>query len=172
MKIPTQFRLNTDDYKIYFDNEKKTYVCEDIESGEKTNVGVIGTFLQMGILEPITEKNINPDERLAYLMDKVVSLEQKLGKASISEPKIEHPKQVEYSEEEEKRPRREPVLKKQPKTEEKTFEAKPKEEPSINQRVMEKILEKTIEEGNEEKSPKEKNINVESDEEVDNWMDI
>ena len=162
MKIPTKFCLNTNDYKIYFDNEKKTYVCEDLETGEKTNIGVLGTFLQMGILKTIEDNPTNPDERVAYLMDKVVSLEQKLGTTlqsiTVEKPRVKGPEIPEEGS------KRQPILKKQPKTEE--------EEPSINQRVMEKILEKTIEEENEEKPPKEKNVNVESNEEIDNWMDI
>ncbi len=163
MKIPTKFCLNTDDYKIYFDNEKKTYVCEDLETGEKTNIGVLGTFLQMGIIKTIEDKPTNPDERVAYLMDKVVSLEQKLGSTlqsiTVEKPRVKGPEIPEEGS------KKQPILKKHPKTEE-------EEEPSINQRVMEKILEKTIEEENEENPPKEKNVNVESNEEIDNWMDI
>ena len=99
--------------------------------------------------------------------DKVVSLEQKLGTTlqtiTSEKPRV---KGSEISEEElyPEKQKKQPILKKHPKTEE--------EEPTINQRVMEKILEKTIEEENEEKPPKEKNINVESNEEIDNWMDI
>ncbi len=170
MKIPTKFYLNTENFKIYFDNEKKTHVCEDLESGEKTNIGVLGTFLQMGILKIIDDNSTNPDDRLSYLMDKVVSLEQKLTESSI-EP---IPKKLKIKEETKSKKvdiqeiqqgseqlKREPVLKKHPKSDE--------EESTINQRIMEKIIEKTIEEENKE-SPKD--VNVESDKEIDNWMEI
>jgi len=155
MKIPTKFYLNNKNFKIYFDNEKKTHVCEDIESGEKTNIGVLGTFLQMGILKTIDDNTTNADDRLSYLMDKVVSLEQKLGELSIETI----PKKVEIQEihQESEKPKREPVLKKYPKTDE--------EEPTINQRIIEKTTE-------EEKKEHPKDVNVESNEEIDNWMEI
>ena len=159
MKIPTKFYLNTENFKIYFDNEKKTHVCEDLETGEKTNIGVLGTFLQMGILKTSDDNPNNPDDRLSYLMDKVVSLEKKLTELS-TETK---PKKVDIQEIQQgsEQPKREPVLKKHPKSDE--------EEPTINQRIMEKILEKTIEEENKEPP---KDVNVESNEEIDNWMEI
>ncbi|NCN38883.1 MAG: hypothetical protein COY38_04025 [Candidatus Aenigmarchaeota archaeon CG_4_10_14_0_8_um_filter_37_24] len=173
MKIPTKFRLNTEDYEIYFDNDKKTYVCKDLESGEKTNIGVLGTFLQMGILKTSEDNPVNSDERIAYLMDKVVSLEQKLNKTfpssieSPKKPKIkEIPPELDFPEEPDlpeiidKKAKKEPVLKKHPEKD---------EDSEINQIMMEKILEKTIEE-NEKKPPK--NVNIESNEEIDNWMEI
>ena len=161
MKIPTKFCLNLEDYKIYFDNDKKTYICEDLETGEKTNIGVIGTFLQMGIIKTVEDNPVNPDERVAYLMDKVVSLEQRLGK-TLQGISVEKPK-VEVQEINEKEiPRRKPILRKHPKTKE--------EEPVINQRIMEKILEKTLEEENKEKPPED--VTAESEKEIDNWMDI
>ena len=195
MKIPTKFRLDLENYRIYFDNEKKTHVCEDIETGEKTNIGVIGTFLQMGILKAIEDSpdgSNNPDDRIAYLMDKVMSLEQRLNQSfqqaqqakTIQKPREEalvpkrpkkldikeiQPKEPEEPDEMEEmedleppKPRREPILKKHIKTDEDA-------QSPINQRVMEKILEKTIEEENKE-SPKD--INLESEEEIDNWMEI
>jgi len=171
MKIPTKFHLNLEDYKIYFDNEKKTYVCEDLETGEKTNIGVIGTFLQMGILKILDNNPTNPDNRISYLMDKVVSLEQRLGQA-VQEPQVEQstkPKRVEVKELQPEpkllKPKREPILKKYPKSKE--------EEPAINQRIMEKILEKTLEEEEEDKKEKlPRDVNIESNEEIDNWMEI
>lgn len=179
MKIPTKFQLNLEDYKVYFDNDKKTYVCEDIETGEKTNVGVIGTFLQMGIIKTIEDNSTNPDERVAYLMDKVVSLERKLGgiveESEVVEVKVEekkskkseNPKEAEVKgieEEEPEKPERKPILKKhKPKKQE-------EEDNSIKERVMEKIIEKTMEEESEQKPPED--VKVESDEEIDNWMEI
>ena len=171
MKIPTKFSLNTDNFKVYFDNEKKTHVCEDLETGEKTNIGVLGTFLQMGILKTIDDNTSNPDDRLSYLMDKVVSLEKKLDKLSI-EPILKKPKisgevnlkKAEIHEIQEEGldlPKREPILKKYSKSDE--------EEPTINQRIIKKILEKTTEEENKEPP---KDVNVESTEEIDNWMEI
>jgi hypothetical protein len=181
MKIPTKFRLNLEDYKIYFDNDKKTYICEDLETGEKTNIGVIGTFLQMGIIKTVEEDNPgNPDERVAYLMDKVVSLEKRLGQVvqesevlkiekvgkKIEEPKkvseIEkRPQKIEMEEQEElEKKDREPILKKHPK--------KPEKEESLKDRVMEKIMEKTVEKDIE---PPE-DVEIESEEEIDTWMEI
>ncbi|MEM5792954.1 MAG: hypothetical protein QXY45_01155 [Candidatus Aenigmatarchaeota archaeon] len=158
MKIPTKFRLNLEDYKIYFDNNKKTYICEDIETGEKTNIGVIGTFLQMGILKTIEDGNGTPDERISYLMDKVLSLEQRLSKlleAKTQEIKPERKELFKIEEEEiPKIKKREPILKKVQKKDE-DFDAE----------LMEEILEKTIED-------KPKNIKMETEEEIENWMEI
>jgi hypothetical protein len=197
MKIPEKFRLNLESYKVYFDNEKKTHVCEDLKTGEKTNIGVIGTFLQMGILKTIEDDPdgfTNPDERIAYLMDKVISLEKRLtqfyqpsikrssrtdSEESISSkrgPEEEPPEttkkriteEVEKVEVKEIQPeisrpvKREPILKKYPKKEDKDSE--------INHRVMEKIMEKTIEEEENKQPPKD--IKIESEEEIDNWMEI
>ncbi|MBD3155435.1 MAG: hypothetical protein GF368_02150 [Candidatus Aenigmarchaeota archaeon] len=172
MKIPTKFYLNLEDYKIYFDNKKKTYVCEDLETGEKTNIGVIGTFLQMGIIKAIEDNPGNPDERVAYLMDKVVSLEKRLGhvvqesktlKIEDREEEIKKPKEEPLSKkepEELEKKEREPILKKHPK--------KPEKGESIKERVMEKIIEKTV----EEESEIPEDVEIESDEEIDNWMEI
>lgn len=169
MKIPTKFSLNTVDYKIYFDNEKKTYVCEDPETGEKTNIGVLGTFLQMGILKPLNDSFNETDQRIAYLMDKVVSLEERLSRISKFSPEnsTEHPISQkkdfvidDQMEEDDERMQRKPLLKKH---------SKPSisESSNMNQKIMEKILEKTIE---EEKPPK--NVKVETNEEIENWMEI
>lgn len=56
MNIVTKYKLNTEDFKIYFDNSKKTHIAENIETGEKTNIGVLGIFLEMGILKPLNEE--------------------------------------------------------------------------------------------------------------------
>ena len=161
MKIPTKFRLNLDDYKVYFDNNKKTYVCEDLETGEKTNIGVIGTFLQMGILKTIEDGDRDPDERISYLMDKVLSLEERLGKILGQRPQVKTLEKEAAVEKEEERdegvPRvkkREPILRKVQRREE-----------DFDEELMGKILEKTVEE-------KPKDIKMESEEEIENWMEI
>ncbi len=173
MKIPTKFYLNTENFKIYFDNEKKTYVCEDLETKEKTNIGVLGTFLQMGILKTISENPINYDDRINYLMDKIVSLEEKLNKTiiltSVKKPElteneeINRPRKMKIQEIEQESGilKKEPILKKYPKSVE--------EEPTVSQRIVKKMLEKTIE--NENKEPS-KDLNPESEDEIDNWMEI
>jgi len=73
LNIVEKYKLNTEDFKIYFDNNKKTHVAENIETGEKTNIGVLGIFLEMGILRPLDEQ-----DKLAELNQKITELEKKI----------------------------------------------------------------------------------------------
>jgi len=114
----------------------------------------------MGILKTIDNDSAIPDDRLNYLMEKVLSLEEKLTEVS-GDIITEKPKKVKIQEIQEDQIKREPVLKKHPKSDD--------EEPTINQRIVEKIIEKTIEEENKEPS---KDVNIESNDEIDNWMEI
>ena len=198
MKIPTKFELNTEDFKIYFDNNKKTHVCESIETGEKTNIGVLGILMQMGILKPL-EEDRKTDVRLSILSERVESLEKKLDDVlknlTAPEAKIQERKDVIIEEREEK----EDTL------------AEELKEPEIKKRIMEKVLEESLpeeepeeieeketlsqkeenkqkpteEKPNEMKIPektqeveievapeKSSDVIVESKEEIDNWMDI
>jgi chromosome segregation ATPase len=150
MKIPTKFRINTEDFKIYFDNKKKTHVCENVETGEKTNIGVLGILMQMGILKPVeerTEESIKSlSERLNELEAKVNDIMKNIDGIVVKKEEVEE--RVEKIEEE--------------KTEEKV-EEKPKSE--IKERIMKKVLEKA-----EEEKPEE--VIVEDEEELKTWMEI
>ncbi|MBU5688803.1 MAG: hypothetical protein KQA41_01055 [Candidatus Aenigmarchaeota archaeon] len=73
LNIVEKYKLNTEDFKIYFDNNKKTHVAENIETGEKTNIGVLGIFLEMGILRPLDEQ-----DKLVEIKQKISDLEKKI----------------------------------------------------------------------------------------------
>jgi vacuolar-type H+-ATPase subunit I/STV1 len=73
LNIVEKYKLNTEDFKIYFDNSKKTHVAENIETGEKTNIGVLGIFLEMGILRPLNE-----EDKLVELKQKIAEVEKKI----------------------------------------------------------------------------------------------
>jgi hypothetical protein len=169
MKLPTKFRINTDDFKIYFDNSKKTHVCENVETGEKTNIGVLGILMQMGILKPI-EENRGMDDRIKFLSEKIESLENKINevmKSIDSVPIKERQKEIEQKTEE---PEEE--------IEEESEEVEEKPKSEIKKRIMKKVLEQTEEKEepeekvNEEVEEEESDAVVESDEEIDNWMKI
>jgi len=157
MEIPTKFKINTEDFKIFFDNKKKTHVCENLDTGEKTNIGVLGIFLQMGILKSIEDRKT--DDRINLLSKKIEGLESKIDQFmnNINSQPVKTEERVEPSE----------------KTEE--VEEEPEEPKSeINERIMKKVLKQTEEEvGKEAENLEEANdAVVESDEEIDNWADI
>ena len=167
MNIPTKFKVNTEDFKIYFDNNKKTHVCENVQTGEKTNIGFIGILMQMGILKSI-EENRGMDDRIKFLSEKIESLENKINevmKSIDSIPIKERREEVEeHLEEPEEEAEEEPEK----------VEEKPKSE--IKKRIMKKVLEQTEKkeepEKTEEEPEEESDAVVESDEEIDNWMRI
>jgi len=155
MEIPTKFKINTKDFKIYFDNRDKKHVCESLETGEKTNISVIGTLLQMGILEPIKIES-GLGEGSSALEKKIENLELKIDRL-ISKINIDE---------------------KFKDIEEKIVEEKPKSK--MNERIMKKVLEKT-KEPEEVEIPEEEievvdepesNAVEESEEEIENWNDI
>jgi len=158
MNIPTKFKVNTEDFKIYFDNNKKTHVCENVETGEKTNVGVLGILMQMGILKPI-EENRGTDDRIKFLSEKIESLENKINEVMKGMDIIPIKERGKEIEEDLEKP-------------EKEVEEKPKSE--IKKRIMKKVLEQTEEkeEPEEKETEEESDAVVESDEEIDNWMKI
>jgi hypothetical protein len=162
MKIPIKFKINTDDFKVFFDNNKKTHVCENVETGEQTNIGVLGILMQMGILKPI-EENRGMEERIKFLSEKIDSLENKIDeimRKTDNIPIIDRKREVKEEFEE-------PVEEEEPKSD-------------INKRIMRKVLEQTekkeepIKEEEEEVDEEEEDSDaaVESDEEIDNWMKI
>ena len=166
MNIPTKFKVNTEDFKVYFDNNKKTHVCENVQTGEKTNIGVLGILMQMGILKSI-EENRGMDDRIKLLSDKIESLENKINVVMksidcipIKERREEVEEDLEESEEAEEEPEE--------------VEEKPKSE--IKKRIMKKVLEQTEKKEEpkeaEEEPEEESDAVVESDEEIDNWMRI
>ena len=76
MKIPTKFEVNTEDFKVIFDNEKKTHVCESLDTGEKTNIGVLGILMQMGIIKPVDGV---VEEKIKTLSERLNDLETKIN---------------------------------------------------------------------------------------------
>jgi len=157
MDIPTKFKINTKDFKIYFDNKEKKHVCENVKTGEKTNLSVIGTLLQMGILEPVKIEG-GLEEKIATINQKIENIESKLDRLI---NKID-------------------ISKKMKDIEEKIVEEKPKSK--MNERIMNKVIEKT-DNPNEVEIAEEKieideepegdeKIVKESDEEIDNWNEI
>ena len=145
--IVTKFRLNTDDFKVFFDNEKKTHVAENLETGEKTNIGVLGIFLQMGILQPEEEaEKYSLVQRLGFLEDTVNSLAKE-----INQLRLEPTKQMKEDEE----------VKEE--SEEKSIKKK-----KLKFDVKEKIMERALEGMND----KENNVEEESEHEIENWGDI
>jgi len=151
MKVPEKFKINTKDFKIFFDNNKKTYVCENLDTGEKTNIGVLGILMQMGILKPIEdkateEKLLSLSERISILESKIDDLIKNIGSVGKSEVE-EIPKEE---------------VKEDPKSE-------------MNERIMKKVLEQSkeepVEETETEEEPEE-DVEIESNEEIENWMKI
>ena len=151
MRMPNKFKLNTEDFKVYFDNNKKTYVAENIETGEKTNIGVLGVLMQMGILKAIDEKE---EKRIESILERLRKLEEKVdGMTKEKEPTETKEEQKEVKEE--------------------TEEEKKSE---IKERIIDNVLKQAEKESEEEKPKKKKEENepiiVESDEEIENWMKI
>jgi len=159
MNIPTKFEVNTEDFKIFFDNNKKTHVCENLDTGEQTNIGVLGIFMQMGIIKPVEEgieqKIKTLSERLNDLETKINDIIKKVDNVSVKTKEItesEEPEEIEIQEEE------------------------PKSE--INKRIMKKVLETTEEPETEDESDEEEveennsNVKKESEEEINNWSEI
>jgi hypothetical protein len=156
MKMPIKFKINTEDFKIYFDNNKKTHVCENIETGEKTNIGVLGILMQMGILKPLEEEKTT-EEKLALLSGKISQLEEKINDLTRSVETILRTSERKIEQTEAK------------------IEEKPKSE--IKRRIMKKVLEQAEKEESEEKveeeiEPEEESVEVEDEEEVKTWMEI
>jgi DNA repair exonuclease SbcCD nuclease subunit len=162
MEIPKKFEVNNEDFKIYFDNDKKTHVCENLETGEKTNIGVLGIFLQMGIIKPMEEKT---DDKIKIITEKLSSLEMKLDQMAKNVNNVS----VKPEEEPEEAVEEEPVV------EEKEVQEKPKSE--IRDRIMKKVLKQAEEEAEEpeeavEEEPEDPAVVSESDEEIENWNEI
>lgn len=151
MDIPKKFKINTEDFKIYFDNNKKTHVAENIETGEKTNIGVIGLLMQMGIVQSLEDKSVDRvSERLDTIERKIDDLTRSIDSVKTGEEKGTYQEEI---------------------TE------KPKSE--INERIMKKVLEQTEETEEvkeepveEETTEEESDVVAESDEEMENWNEI
>jgi len=135
MKIPTKFKINTEDFKIYFDNKEKTHICESNETGEKTNIGVLGIFLQMGILKILDDK---PQVRIDILTKRLDEIEKQL------ENPLTNVKPLEKKEELKEKLEKEPLIKEARKIEEEPILKKEPKKSEIKERIMEKVLEKTV----------------------------
>ena len=150
MKIPNNFKLNTEDFKVYFDNNKKTYIAENIETGEKTNIGVLGVLMQMGILKAVDERE---EKKIESILERLKRLEERVDGMT---------KETEFEKEQKEEIREE------------TEEEKKSE---IKERIINNVLKQAEEESKEKKPKKEEKeenepIIVESDEEIENWMKI
>jgi hypothetical protein len=160
MEIPKKFEINTEDFKIYFDNNKKTHVSENLETGEKTNIGFFGILLQMGIIKPIDEKKEmdikDISERLGNLENKIEDLVRTINNVP-SQPANEEIENIPDEPEE---------------IEE--MEEPPKSD--IKERIMSNVLKHSeeAEEMEEVQEPEEDDSDIveESDEEIGNWEDI
>ncbi|MBU5689601.1 MAG: hypothetical protein QXM68_01255 [Candidatus Aenigmatarchaeota archaeon] len=154
LNIVTKYKLNTDDFKVYFDNNKKTHIAENIETGEKTNIGVLGIFLEMGILKPLNEES-----RLEKLETAVKNLSEQIQSLSskIETLQFNLASSVKHDEEEEE----EEQIEEEPEVEEET-EKKPKFD------IKEKIIEKSI----KKMTKYDQDVIKDSDEEEDVWEEI
>ncbi len=162
MEVPKKFELNLDDYKVYFDNNKKTHVCENKQTGEKTNIGFFGILLQMGIIKTIDGSK---DDMMKTILDRLGSLESKLEDLTNRIDGVSSVPEENVSEETENIP-----------------EEIEQQTPNIQDRIIKNVLEKSdereqveeIETQNEPPQPKEpeSDVVVESNEEIDNWSAI
>ncbi len=157
--MPKKFKLNTKDFKVYYDDVKKTHVCESLDTGEKTNIGVLGLFLQMGVLKTV-EGDEPATEEIPTLKQRLDDLESKLGGVLKDSGKnLERKEELVKEIKEEKKPKSD-----------------------IKKHIIERVLEQAVDEDFEEEKPKKKvkgeekevveGATEESDEEIDNWMDI
>ncbi len=159
MKIPTKFEVNTEDFKISFDNKKKTHICESLDTGERTNIGVLGILMQMGILKPVED---GVEEKIKTLSERLNELEIKINDI------IKKVNNVSTEMEEAEETPEEAIVE----------EFEPKSE--INERIMKNVLENN--EPKTESEPEEEveiedieaksDVRLESQEEIDNWMDV
>lgn len=143
----TKFEVDTENFEVYFDNDKKIHVCKDKMTGEETSLKSIGILMQMGVLKPLNEKTPSDlNKKLVGLSGRLDSLEGKisdvLGNLGASSK---------------------PIKSEKPKTKAKKEE---KEEKSNNRRnIVEKILQQTIEEADSD-------VVEENEEEKDVWSEI
>lgn len=161
--IVTKYKLNTEDFKIFFDNQKKTHVAENIETGEKTNIGVLGIFLEMGILKALDEV-----DKLSVLNQRINDLEAKLNKIieildniQLQQAMKTKEKTKTYEEED-----IEEVEEEAEDIEERSFKPK-KSKFDIREKIMEKPLKKISKEVDEVE-----NVRKEAEEEIDAWEEI
>jgi len=132
LNIVEKYKLNTEDFKIYFDNNKKTHVAENMETGEKTNIGVLGIFLEMGILRPLDEQ-----EKLTEIKQKMVEIEKKIDSLMDKIETIQiNQVQTNFKEQKEEEISEEQV------EEEDIEKEEEKEKPKFD--IREKIIEKSI----------------------------
>jgi len=158
MEMPKQFKINNKDFKIYFDNKEKKHVCENLDTGEKTNISVIGTLLQMGILEPVKIES-DTGEKLVTIEHKIQNLDLKIDRLMNRINVNEKMKDIE------EKIMEEPETKEKPRS-------------KLNEEITKKMIEKS-QETDEVEIPEEEieieeesNAVEESDEEIENWKDI
>ena len=164
MKIPTKFEVNTEDFKVSFDNQKKTHICESLDTGEKTNVGVLGILMQMGILKPVEdgveEKIKTLSERLNDLETKINGIIKKVNSVSTEiEEREEGPEEAVVEEVEPKSEINKRIMKNVLKTNRPKIESEPEDELDEGEVEIEDIEAKS-------------DVAEESEEEINNWMDV
>lgn len=132
LNIVTKYRLNTDDFKIYFDNSKKTHIAENMETGEKTNIGVLGIFLEMGILKPLNEESRleKLESTVKNLTSEIQNLSSKIETLQFNvASSVKDEKQEDYNEVEEE-------------VEQEHVEEEKKQRFDIREKIMEKSIKK------------------------------
>ena len=153
LNIVTRYKLNTDDFKIYFDNSKKTHIAENVETGEKTNIGVLGIFLEMGVLKPLNE-----DDKLEILEKSIKQMSDEIKNLSSKIETIQFNIASNFKNEEKEEVEQEI----EPEIDEDTNEEKPKFD------IREKIIEKSI----KKMRKHDENVIKDSDEQEDVWEEI
>jgi hypothetical protein len=156
LNIVEKYKLNTEDFKIYFDNNKKTHVAENIETGEKTNIGVLGIFLEMGILRPLDEQDklVELKQKIAELEKKIDSLIDKVETMQINQSRAHELKEDDQEVEE--------VEEEEPEEEVEKEQEKPKFD--IRQKIIEKSIKKM--------RKYDEDVIKDTDEQEDVWEEI
>jgi len=142
----TKFEVDTENFEVYFDNDKKIHVCKDKMTGEETSLKSIGILMQMGVLKPLNEKTPSDlNKKLVGLSGRLDSLEGKITDALKNLGASSKPIKVEKT---------------------KIKVKKEKKEKSNNRRnIVEKILQQTIEDADSD-------VVVDDKEEKDVWSEI
>ncbi|MCX8178626.1 MAG: hypothetical protein N3D75_02225 [Candidatus Aenigmarchaeota archaeon] len=155
LNIVTKYRLNTDDFKIYFDNSKKTHIAENMETGEKTNIGVLGIFLEMGILKPLNEETRleKLESAVKNLSNEIQNLSSKIETLQFNvASNVKEEKQEDYNEVEEEEVEPEQV------------EEEKKQRFDIREKIMEKSIKKM--------RKYDENVIKDNEEQEDVWEEI
>ncbi|OGI14848.1 hypothetical protein A3K63_04015 [Candidatus Micrarchaeota archaeon RBG_16_49_10] len=202
MEIPVRYEIDTEKFDVEFDNVKKIHVAVDKKTGEKTNISVLGILLQMGVLKSAEEsqwmkEKVNLIFKRLDSIESKLGMPAKRPQTIDDEERPKRPVKEAIEEDDDEEPAK-PLIQRQKKPAEKREERKrdmdildeiedeadrvlSKEEGTekpapkstgkdIKKEIMERVLESTMDEGKKEK--KSPNSKKESEEEIDNWMEI